>query len=227
MTATPTTFHRWAATCGLAGCGLILLCVWTTMVPFVGMYGEPYSSANHFISELGDRRFSVFAPVFNNGVMAGSLLLLVFSIGFTGLFKGWAKAAVGLLGLVTSVACFLVGAIPEDNLRPHMLVATVFFHSALAMVFLCTALTLFARQPVLPKWTVVLGGLTAAAFAGFVTAPKEVLRAWIADPACFERPVAWALPILEWASFYAIIVWMLVAAVLMLRGRLQPQRAAG
>lgn len=204
----------------------MLICACTTMVPFTGMYDEPYSMLNHFISELGDRRFSEFAPVFNYGLIVSSALLTLFGLGFASLFSGWRRLVVAGLGLVTGISCLLVGAIPEDNLRPHLLVAMIFFHSALALVFFNTAVTMFSKQPVLPKWTMAIGFVTAAIFAAFVLSPNEVLRAWIANPKTFVRPDVWIQPILEWGCFYSILLWLLVVAWLMLRGRLRVQRVA-
>lgn len=214
-----------SAICGIVGCFGMLACVWITMLPFVGMYDETYSTANHFISELGDRRFSEFAPLFNFGLMGCSSLLVVFGLGFASMFQGWKRLANGFLGTLTGVSCFLVGFFPEDELQPHILVAMVFFHSALVLVFLNTALTLFSKQPVLPKWTAALGFLTATAFAAFVISPSDLVRTWVADPACFVRPEVWTLPILEWACFFSILLWILTVAALMLAGRLHPTSA--
>lgn len=223
--ASKISFQKFSAITGIIGCLVMLGTVGVTMVPYVGMYNEPYSLANHFISELGDRRFSEYCQVFNVGLMVSSTLLLVFAIGFMQQFKGWQRWAMGILGIVTAISCCLVGAIPEDNLRPHILVAMVFFHSALIMVFLNTALTLFSKQPVLPKWTAALGFLTAAAFLAFVVSPSDLVRAWIADPKHFVRPEVWIQPILEWACFFSILLWILTVATLMLAGRLHPVSA--
>jgi hypothetical membrane protein len=218
-------FQKLSAWCGIVGCVAMLICVWISMVPYTGMYDEPYATVNHFISELGDRRFSEFADSFNFGLMGSSLMLVVFSIGFTRQFSGWKRAVIGVLGLATGISCFLVGAFPVDNLRPHILVAMVFFHSALVLVFLNTAITMFAKHRVLPKWTIGLGFLTAAAFAAFVISPSDLLREWVRDPKHFIRPEVWGQCILEWACFYSIILWILMAAILMLKKPSAPRNA--
>ncbi len=210
-------FHRLSAICGIVGCALMLICVWGASIPYTGMYDETYSPINHYISELGDRRFSEWAGLFNYGLMLSSSLLLVFSIGFTQQFRGWQRLVIGVPGLSTSISCFLVGAFPVDNLRPHILVAMVFFHSALVLVFLNTAITLFTKVPVLPRWTITLGFVTALCFAAFVISPSDMIREWVRDPKHFVRPEVWIQPILEWACFYSIIAWLLTAAFLMLR----------
>jgi hypothetical membrane protein len=215
------SFEKISAICGIVGCLCMLACVWITMVPYVGMYNEAYSTANHFISELGDRRYSELQVVFNFGLMGSSSLLVVFGLGFAQFFSGWKRIVNSLLGLVTGVSCFLVGFFPEDQLRPHLLVAMIFFHSALVLVFLNTAFTLFAKQPVLPKWTAALGFLTALAFAAFVISPSDLLRTWIASPKTFIRPQVWIQPILEWACFYSILLWILTVAVLILLGKIK------
>ncbi|MBL0017847.1 MAG: DUF998 domain-containing protein [Bacteroidetes bacterium] len=215
------SFEKLSAICGIVGCLGMLACVWIAMVPYVGMYGESYSTANHFISELGDRRYSELQAVFNFGLMGSSSLLVVFGLGFARHFSGWNRVVNSLLGVVTGVSCFLVGFFPEDLLRIHLLVAMIFFHSALVLVFLNTAFTLFAKQPVLPKWTAALGFLTALAFAAFVISPSDLLRTWIASPKTFIRPQVWIQPILEWACFYSILLWILTVAVLILLGKIK------
>jgi hypothetical membrane protein len=211
------SFQKISAVCGILGSVLMLLCVWGASIPFTGMYEENYSPLNHYISELGDRRFSEWCALFNYGLIVSSSLLVVFSIGFTRQFKGWQRVVTGILGLSTGISCFLVGAFPVDNLRPHILVALVFFHSALVMVFFNTAVTIFTKQPVLPKWTITLGIVTALAFAAFVVSPSDLLREWTRDPKHFVRPDIWLQPILEWACFYSIIAWILTVAMLMRR----------
>jgi hypothetical membrane protein len=220
--STKNTFSTISAICGIAGCLVMLACVWAASFPYTGMYDETYSPINHYISELGDRRYSEWAALFNVGLMLSSSLLLVFSIGFARQFGGWQRAVIGILGLSTSISCFLVGAFPVDNLRPHILVAMVFFHSALVLVFLNTAITIFTKKPVLPKWSVSLGFVTALAFAAFVISPSDLLREWVKDPKHFVRPDVWVQPILEWACFYSIILWLLTAAFLMLRNKPAP-----
>jgi hypothetical membrane protein len=187
------------------------------MAGYEGLWEEGYSLLNHFISELGHYGASRLAVVFNCGLMVASVLLGWFGWGFAGQFRGWQRIVIATLAMATSVFCFLVGLIPMDYLYPHLKVALVFFYSALTMVFFTTVVTLISRQPVLPRWTVAIGVVVAACFVGFLAAPTDIIRAWIAQPEGFIRPRAWALCMLEWACFFSIIVWLVVASGVMLR----------
>lgn len=182
------------------------------------MYNETYSTANHFISELGDPRDFELQVVFNFGLMGSSSLLVALGLRFAQFFSGSKRIVNSLLGLVTGVSCFLAGSF-RRSIAPTPLGGDDLLPQCLGARFSHTAFTLLAKQPVLPKWTAALGFLTALAFAAFVISPSDLLRTWIASPKTFIRPQVWIQPILEWACFYSILLWIFTVAVLILLGK--------
>lgn len=212
-------FQKLSAWSGIIGCLVSLVCAYLASRGYSGIHCESYSIFNHFISELGDRRIAVGSSFFNAGMVVSSVFLTIFGVGFTMNFRGWQRVVVGILALVTGISCGLVGLFPVDILLPHLLVAMIFFHSALALVFFCTGLTFFSKQPVLPKWTVVPGIITAVFFAAFVLWPNDVVRLWVRHPDRFSRPEIWWHPILEWGCFFSIILWLLIVTTLVLLQR--------
>lgn len=208
---------RFFAACGILGCAVILVCVGITIAAYVGKDGETYSLANHFISELGHRRISAQADVFNAGMVLSSALLSIFAIGFTLMYRGWTRWVVGILGISTGISCAFVGIFPMGMLTAHLIAATIFFHSALFLVLACTGITLGLKNSPLPKWTVWPGLLTGSVFAAFVLWPSDLIREWIRDPAHFVRPALWWQAVFEWACFFSIILWLLIVAVWMAR----------
>lgn len=209
---------KMAAISGVVGCFLLVITVVVTILGYKGPAGEAYQITNHFISELGWKAISARAMVFNYGLMVCSILLAVFALGLTSLFQGWRRIVVGVLAVATSVFCFLVGLFPVDDLTIHLSVAFLFFHSALALALAVSVITLISKRPtVLPKWTVVLGFLTAMAFTALVMAPKDALRDWIADPPHFVRPGFWAVCVLEWVCFFSVLTWICAVAGTMYR----------
>lgn len=217
------SFSKISAMAGILGCLVILACAWAAHLDYDGLDCEPYSMDNHFISELGDRRIAENSHIFNAGMMVSSVFLTLFGLGFAMIQRGWQRVIIAILGLVTGISCGFVGYYPEDILRPHLIAALIFFHSALALVFFCTGQTLFSRHRMLPKWTVIPGAVTAMVFAAFVLWPKDIVRAWMRDPVHFVRPAFWWHPILEWGCFFSIIVWILIVAVWVLRRQPVPR----
>ena len=213
----PIQYQKWSAIAGIAGVTLIVLCVLVSILGYQGRVNETYSILNHFISELGNPMFTPMAPVFNLGLIGSSILLSISSFGISKMFIGWPKYVVLALGLITGIFCGLVGVFPMDNLWPHLFVAMTFFHFALLLVFFSTAITLFSKKSILPKWTIFPGFLTAIIFAAFILSPSDLVREWIKDPTHFVRPEIWLQCILEWACFFSIIAWILMVAILTLR----------
>lgn len=202
---------------GLLGCVLLPFCSAMAAWGYVGKAGENYSLLNHFISELGWRGVTPAAAWFNGGLIAGSICLLLFAFSFWKNFFGRGRLWVLAVSLITSLACLCVGLLPMDLLWPHLRAAMVFFHAALVLVLLSSFLILRNGKSNLPKWLGWLGALPAACFAAFVLWPKDSIRSWIQNPKAFIRPEIWALPIWEWACFFSIIGWLIVAIIVLLR----------
>ncbi len=195
----------------------MIVSVLVAIFGYSGPEKESYSMINHFISELGHNKHSPTAPVFNNGLIASSLLLTLFGWGFGQTFSGWSRYVVLLLGLGAGIFCGLVGIFPVGNLQTHIFVAMAFFQTALVLVFFCTGLTFFSKMSPLPKWTVIPGIITGLIFGAFILSPTDLVRAWIKDPESFVRPIYWEQCMLEWACFFSIIGWILMVAVLTIR----------
>nr|MBN1229909.1 hypothetical protein [Anaerolineae bacterium] len=63
--AKPPIPIRITSLAGFAGSGIILLGCLISGLAYTGRTGESYSLLNHFISELGELRYSELALVFN------------------------------------------------------------------------------------------------------------------------------------------------------------------
>ncbi len=195
---------------GLIGGSLIILVSVITALVYQGTQGEHYSPLNHFISELGQREVSEFAPLFNIGLMIGGLLCALFMIGLGLYIKKFYSYIAAAVGVVAGIFCGLVGVFPMNNMNIHVPVALTFFRSGLLVVLLFTLIIIFDKQKKISKWMIIPGGITVLVFAAFLTIPKLLGYATGASLSVPDvRPAFWLNPFLEWLVFLTVICWVL------------------
>ena len=206
--------------CGMAGCVLIALAVIWSALGYRGKRQETYSPFNHFISELGEVGVSRSAGLFNLGMILGGLILVPYMIGLGFRFAsltGWLGSAAGV---VATLAVAAVGIFPVNNLPAHVRAAMTYFRSGLIMVFFFALAILF--QPAglhpIPQTANMLSVLAILPYAAFLFlsgrryAQNQVEAL---DPQMeSERPRFSLLPVLEWAVFFATILWLFGMAVI-------------
>ena len=112
---------------GLIGSGILLVFVLLSRIGYVGTAGESYSFLNHYISELGQVGVSHLAPLFNTGLILGGFVSTVFMVGLGMYIKNTVAKIAMIVGVLSGIACSLVGFFPMNNLHTHTIVATSFF----------------------------------------------------------------------------------------------------
>ncbi len=155
---------------GIAGSLVVLFVVFSSGLVYRGKQMEHYSVFNHFISELGEIGVSRWARVFNGGLIAVGVLLMPFIAGLTfRLGNLWAFLG-GAAGLVTAIACALVGVFPMNDLPSHTKAAMTFFRAGLVMIlFYSLAIaTQTAETRDVPMVGMALSLLGLAAFVSFL-----------------------------------------------------------
>jgi hypothetical membrane protein len=168
---------------------------------------------NHFISELGDPRFAPHKTLFAATLVASAALMIPFCISL-GLVIGsvsfWIIAAVGIFA---SVACALVGFVPENKEQAHLAVAGCFFMGFAVLMMIFVVAILVQPVPWYPAWLVVPTAAVLSIIASFlvdtVRLSKEELarttRPWDWPNG---RPRFWLNPFLEWCAFLSMAAWM-------------------
>jgi len=215
-------YPRW----GLAGAGVIVLATLASAIPYRGLTAEAYSPLNHFVSELGQEGVSALAGVFNAGLISGGLLLAAFMVGLGAYLENPVAYAASAVGVLSALACSLVGVFPMDHLRQHVAAAMWFFRSGMAAIALFSLAVAVDRKRKSTKWFVLPGILVTASFALFLFMPGRALPSGtsILDPSQFARPAFWWAAVLEWLVFAAVIGWIVLVCVRGLR-RGQPQHS--
>jgi hypothetical protein len=202
---------------GILGTGLLILAVIYPSIVYRGKAGERYSLLNHFISELGEVGVSKGARVFNLGLILGGIALVpyILALGMRlASILGWLGTAAGVVA-TAAVAC--VGFYPMNNLQPHTRAAMTYFRAGLAMVFLFGLAILFQPEGhrFIPQAANLLSLVAVIVYAIFVfmlrptkeDQPKREESSL--DPQIKpERPRVWILPLMEWAVFFATILWL-------------------
>ncbi len=209
------------AWCGVVACTIMVVGVFSSIIGFTGMKKEPYSFRNHFISELGDPRFSKHKTLFAVTLVSSGAFEVPFAIGL-GLEIGTVLAGiVAAIGVFSSVSCCLVGFFPEHKEKLHLAVASCFFAGmGFVMLFFAVAIGVTPTET-FPYWVIA----PTAAVLGFILLfivdtlrlPKEELarttRPWDWPDG---RPQFWRNPFLEWCAFIAMAAWMWLVVLLAL-----------
>ncbi len=112
--------QRIATVAGICGV-LIPIVIFTSII--LAMYGSPgFTWANNALSDLGVQGISAF--FFNNGIMLGGLLLLIFSIGLSKILK---KKTGPYMLAVSALALIGVGLFPKTVFLLHYISSATFF----------------------------------------------------------------------------------------------------
>jgi len=211
---------------GLAGSGILLACVLSSRIGYVGKAGESYSFLNHFISELGEVGVSHLAPLFNTGLILGGSVSIVFVVGLGMYVKNTAaKIAMGV-GVFSGIAFILVGCFPMNNLHTHTIVATCFFVSGMLMVAIFSVAIAMQKEAKIPRLFSIAGVVVVGVFIAFLVdshlpglgvghGPLSVIS---------TRPHIWWRTILEWGIFFAIVSWILLISICMYIVNRNPNR---
>ncbi len=213
--------QRLAAYAGLSGVLLLAICCTLPAWFYHGQAGEVFSFLNHFMSELGLYRVSSWAVVFNSGLFIGGGLLLVSLLGVGLQFRsrlGWAATACGVL---TGVACALLGFFPLNRLALHLSLAYTFFCGWPLTVFLFSLLLGRQSRTRFTRPLQLLGGVSAVLFLVFLALPflYGLQRLWSLDLRHVVRPPFLFPALLEWLMFFSVLGWTTLACVHLLRQR--------
>lgn len=209
---------------GVAGTALISIAVLVSALLYTGRQSEPYSLLNHFISELGETGVSRAAWLFNAGLVAAGAFFIPSSIGL-GLHMRSAWSLLGMAaGICTGVFLAGVGVFPMNDLAPHTFTAMWFFRlGLLAILLFGTAFVAQPRERVrVRKGAALFSVLAVAAYAWFLLlAAKPSSGGASALAAAFaRRPRVWPLAAVEWAVFFAAMLWFLGVSLMVRRPRL-------
>jgi hypothetical membrane protein len=212
-------FPRLFPVLGIAGSVLIAAAVAVVACAYSGVHGERYSLLNHFISELGQVGVSREAWLFNGGLIVAGVLFIPYSVGLGMLIRGaWAYLGMAA-GIGAGVFCAGVGVFPMNSLGPHIFTAMWFFRfGLLATLLFGIAILAAPKEKARVGRPAALFSLVAvAAYAGFL-ALASVPHAGGGnplDPSSYaHRPDFWLLAVVEWAVFFATILWFLGVAIL-------------
>jgi hypothetical membrane protein len=202
---------------GLATFSILYLVILIAAIPYQGQQGETYSIFNHFISELGSKRFSVNQFIYNAGVVVAALGFGAFTYGLRYFCKTrTAKLAVNI-GVFSSILCVGVGLVSEDYRFPHLILAFTFFCMMTLAVTLFSISILREKENPFPRYLGVHGLLVPLAFAFFMAMPKHLMAAKRVEGALFERPQIWWLPFMEWCLFFVLTTWIMFISIRMFR----------
>ncbi len=198
---------------GIVGSATILACFVISAVGYKGIADEGYSIANHFVSELGVSGISPLAPVFNAGLIAGGLLLLLFIIGLSRLLS---TRLAGVMGTISAVSCSFVGVFPaeESLIIGHAIAALTFFFVAAVTILVFTIVILLQKEVKVSKRMALPGFVVAGIFGLFLSLSFSGGGNFTSfTDMMLNRPEFWLAPFLEWLAVLSITGWLLVVAL--------------
>ncbi len=196
---------------GFLGSGIGVLFILLPMIPYQGSEGEPFSIFNHYVSELGELGVSIWAPLFNGGLILAGIAFIPFFIGL-GLYLDTIISKIAAInGVYSSVSIILVGIYPMNYSTEHYLSAMSFFFSGMIMVVLWAIAIITQKEVKISKLFSIGAVITGVIFAAFLFGTGNE------GPG---RPEFSLTTTLEWAIYFAIIIYLFsIALYLFLRNR--------
>jgi hypothetical membrane protein len=206
---------------GLVSCIILTSGILTSINHFSGMKKEPFSVLNHFISELGDPRFAPHYKLFAFTLISGGIFMLPFIIGLGLLFHSVLSYIAMTIGILCTIACSLIGCIPEHKEKAHFTVSGVFFLGMGILMILFTITIYLQPELNFPRWIIGVSIVLLGIFSSFIidTAclSKEELKRTDTPWEWSEgRPKFWLNPFLEWWSFFSMLAWIFLIVVLVI-----------
>jgi hypothetical protein len=203
--------------CGVIASNLLFFGLLYCIKDFRGMKQEPFSLLNHFISELGDPQFAKHYRFFAFTLITSGFFMLPFVIGFGLEINSVLGTILLILGVFCAILCSLIGFVPENKIKPHFVIAGLFF-IGMGLLMLLVIITGFVQpMAIFPPWLLYTSIGILVVYISFIidTAflSKEELKLtdepWKYDP----RPRFWLNPFLEWVSFLSIILWLFLLVI--------------
>ena len=214
-------FKKLTCICGFLGSAIMIFGSLITAILYHGKKGGSYSILNHYISKLGEVGVSRLAPVFNNSLFVGGLVLLIFVLGL-GLYIHTKLGYVATgFGIFSCISCSLVGVFPMNNLSIHNVVTFSFFYSGLVAIILFTLVIIFDKQGKLSRWLLIPGIITVASFASYLIIPyiTSSTHGHTLHPHRLVRSHIRLNPILEWSVFFTVIAWFVLMSIYLMAKR--------
>ena len=207
--------------CGFLGPAILILGSLITAIPYHGKRGEPYSILNHYISELGEVGVSRLSPVFNNSLIVGGLILVIFVIGLGLHIHTKLGYVASAFGIFSCISCGLVGIFPMNNLSIHNVVTFSFIYSGLVAITLFNLVIIVDKEKKISKWLLIPGIVTVASFASFLIIPYIIssTHGHTLHPHRLVRSHIRLNPILEWSVFFTVVAWFVLMSIYLMAKR--------
>ena len=202
---------------GFIGSGILLAFVLLSRIGYVGSEGEAFSFFNHYISELGEVGVSHLAPLCNTGLILGGLISVLFMVGLGMYIKNSAARIAMGFGVLSGIACSLVGFFPMNNFHMHIIVAASFFLGGMITVAIFTVAILMQKEVKISKLFGFAGLVVTGIFIAFLVDAHIIdpLSGHVALGVGAVRPHIWMRTILEWSVYFAIVGWILAISTYM------------
>ncbi len=213
--------RRIAYSTGFIGVLIISLGSLLAGLKYRGAEGEPFSISNQFVSELGNTVNGQAALLFNAALVSGSLCLGVHLYCLALNFRGALRKRLRTLAVTGSLFGMLVGFLPMNVSFLHYVVSAVFF---LALTLYVADFTLYLRrtpqnpfhQSLLITGIVMLVSVVVFLITGAIQFAQGNLL--ITQP-LNQRPTFTFSTTSEWVTLAALIFWVLLASIHLLRAR--------
>ena len=140
---------------GCLGTLIILYGIVTSSINYIGYSEEHYNMLNHFVSELGQYKYSNNAKLFNLSLIFGTPFLIFYYLkiipdytrNIKVLFK-WIISAIGL-------SAISIGIFTMDNMLIHLVSALIFFYLCFFASLLVNIYFLFVKKKELQRHFVI------------------------------------------------------------------------
>lgn len=212
---------RRLAEIGFIGVGFIVAGLVIASIQYQGREGESFSLLNHFVSELGEKPWSKAYWAFNYGLIFGGGCFFVFVAMLKTYLQGIMGRVIVFLGFATSISGILVGFFPMNILKPHYMIAMVFFYSGMGMTVMFSLYVLFSYQNFFPELLSLPGLVSFISFFSFLFLTDPFSSGSNISDGLTEllenRPAIIVSAILEWAVVLTTLLWITLMSMYILQ----------
>ena len=172
---------------------------------YLGVSNQKYSVFNHFISELGEYKYSKLANVFNICLIIGTPPLIYYYLNIIPNSSRSIQILFNLIIISIWSSTISIGVFSMDNTVIHVVLALIFFYLCFFSSILFNAYALFIYKKKISKYFISSSILVS------ITTLLNIIQFHQLDYTIFEtlrsRPKLLTICILEWFSLLSMLIF--------------------
>ncbi len=188
--------------------------IFISYINFHGPLGEPYSLLNHFVSELGDLRYSTTAWIFNLSLITLTILISLWFYEIQRALKLANEKLIVIIFIITMISVASVGVF-NRNIQPWHKIATTLTFTSDGLLMLTLTNALQQANVYISKFYKYLTTTLVFLYFGLFGLGAfffDIVYMSNVTDGITARPQIWPIAMIEWGIFTSMLVWVISIA---------------